>query len=398
MVSIQLKGNNMNKKEAERNSYKKRMLISILTILGIIVCLGIVIVPEGVHAAGGWGQNGNTNPGSPAPDSAGIIEAFFDPNNVADIYADDINSLLSGEYAIYYSYYMFGNTSGSTGTGISIASIIDTATGQNQTFFVAGTAALKIIGGLICLISALSSMMKELEKGDMTMESWLRIMLSFVIPCILIMEYDFIIKALATIGLWIFNGVFGATIQNWQYNTNNGNPAVTTVTGVSLSSILTVSISQLFRGNVFATFLEQLLTYIIALIRGIIYEMALMALNLGIVIMIISAAFGSIIEIYIRHLFMPLAIANVSHEGVRSAGFRYIKKYFGCFLSLATLALSIMITFYIYSLLCVGTPSTPGIFTLGGNVGQVLSIILLFVAVRKATKMNTQIVQEALGD
>ena len=41
------------------------------------------------------------------------------------------------------------------------------------------------------------------------------------------------------------------------------------------------------------------------------------------------------IEIGIRRAFMPMAVAEVYQDGLRSPSARYIKKYFSCFLKLA---------------------------------------------------------------
>lgn len=47
------------------------------------------------------------------------------------------------------------------------------------------------------------------------------------------------------------------------------------------------------------------------------------------------AAFSLILEIGIRRLFMPFAIADIYGEGMRSPGMRYLKKYFAVFIKIA---------------------------------------------------------------
>lgn len=53
--------------------------------------------------------------------------------------------------------------------------------------------------------------------------------------------------------------------------------------------------------------------------------------------------YGLQIEFVLRRIFMPLGISSIVTTGVRSPGFRYLKRYFAIYLKMAVIALTILV-------------------------------------------------------
>ena len=113
-----------------------------------------------------------------------------------------------------------------------------------------------------------------------------------------------------------------------------------------------------------------------------------------IVIPILSGFMSNVVEIVLRHLMLPLAIANISHEGVRSAGVRYIKKYFGCFIKIGTIMVAIAAVFYVYRKTLQLEICNVAV---AGPFFKVLFFFLLVPGTKQALKMTNEIVNDALG-
>ena len=338
----------------EEISYKKRRQISIITFSCILLCLMAFLVMPAitrVHA---------DNVGDGVGD-------FF--GEIANPIADFINDLTNGEF-IKSSIDVFYSTN-------IMETIINDISGETQTFMTGFTAALKVVGVLICLLNAIVMTVKELERAEMTMESVLRILLAFVIPCVLIMEYDFIIKAFSKIGLWLYQTLSGSIDD---MATDSGQPFCRGIDKPEYH----------FGSIVFGSYLSDLFNWLIALIKGVILMIPLLIINYVIIIQILTGVLSCYVEIVLRHLFIPVAIANISHEGARSSGVRYIKKYFGCFMKVGAIMVAVSAVFYVWKQVI----AIPGL----GLVEKLIFVILLIPLSKQALKMTNEIIDDALGD
>ena len=104
---------------------------------------------------------------------------------------------------------------------------------------------------------------------------------------------------------------------------------------------------------------------------------------------VMSGIMANYVEIILRHIFMPIAIANVSHEGVRSAGVRYIKKYLGCFAKLGAIMVSVSAIYYVYGVISAATSM---------NWHKVVFFIMIPAVAKQVLKMCGDVVNEAMGD
>ena len=66
--------------------------------------------------------------------------------------------------------------------------------------YTAVTTALKSMGIIIVFVKVCERLIKSMERGEMTMEQWLGVILSLAIPVVFIAEYDTVIKAIQLAG------------------------------------------------------------------------------------------------------------------------------------------------------------------------------------------------------
>lgn len=90
-------------------------------------------------------------------------------------------------------------------------------------------------------------------------------------------------------------------------------------------------------------------------------------------------AFSILIEIAIRRLFMPFAVADIYGEGLRSPGMRYIKKYFAAFIKIVVCLAVCIITAQLNSLVSSELADDATLFSVIAHI--FMSIALNFTAV-----------------
>lgn len=330
-------------REQEKSSYKKRKIVAWITVLSIILCI-VLFIPKPAYA-------------DIMDDASDVVSAEY----VADTWVDTVVELTNGEFikGVIEKFY----------SSDVIDTIVNDITGQTKTWMVGLTAALKAIAILIVVYHMVVTLMKELQRGEMTLESWLRILITFLLPAIAIAEYDVIINVFAKSGQWIY----GILNENMEIYTDTSN----TATGIPYPGFSIFDLGAFFE-------------WLLAWIRGFILTIAYLIINFIIILMIMSGILTNFAEIVIRHMFMPIAFANISHEGVRSIGVRYIKKYLGCYMKIATIMVAVCALFYIYSLML----SVPGVT----EIEKVVFFILLVPGTKKSLQMTNEIISDALGD
>lgn len=334
-------------KTLERDSYKKRVSVSMITIICILICTALLL-PKFVHA----------------DTIDDVINNFVDPEKVADFFTKVIFNLQSGVYIknlldIFYS----GNV-----TETIISSL------ENETFVKSLKPAIKAIAMLIIVYHMLVSLMKELERGEMTIESWLRVLLAFVIPCVCIIEYDTMINVFSKTGMWMQQILY----KNSSLTFAAGSPP----TGEEVptcSSIWDIG-----------DYLAELVEYIFSIIKGALLLIGYAIITINIILTIMSGIMSNFIEIVLRHLFMPLAIANISHEGARSAGVRYVRKYLGCYIKIGSIMVAVSAIFFVYNTLC----SIPSVETWH----KAIFFVLILPVTKQSLKMCSEIISDAMGD
>ena len=334
-------------KTLERDSYKKRVSVSVITILCIFICTALLL-PKFVHA-----------------DTVDeTLNKFVNPEEVADYFTKIIFNLQSGIYIknlmdIFYS-------------GDVTETIISSL--ENQSFVNTLKSAVKAIAMLLIVYHMLVSLMKELERGEMTIESWLRVLLAFVIPCVCIIEYDTMINVFSKTGMWMQQILYkNSSLTFAATNPPDGKPVPTC--------------DDLWE---IGTYLADLVDYIFRIINGALLFIGYAIITVNIILTIMSGIMSNFIEIVLRHLFMPLAIANISHEGARSAGVRYVRKYLGCYIKIGSIMVAVSAIFFVYNTLC-SIPSAD-------IWHKSLFFVLILPVTKQSLKMCSEIISDALGD
>ena len=131
----------------------------------------------------------------------------------------------------------------------------------------------------------------------------------------------------------------------------------------------------------------------LAAMRSIIVSMFLQILNTLLLYAIAASAFGLYISFALRRAFLPLAVADVTAEGLRSPGVQYIKTYFSIYLEFAYFyviaALSTLMENYAFANINEAA-KTNSIF---GAVGAVICIRLaVSAALRKSSEFAKSVV------
>lgn len=356
-------------RKQESISYKRRKTVAVFTTLLIVLTLLFALSTTVAKADFDW---------------EGFFEeiAFFNPQNCAEGYVDVMKALMSGELINYMTNFLFSSDAVDT-----FLSVVTPGSSEQTSAFGSGvfdtiTAALKSIALFMCFFYSLDNLLKEVNKGELTEESALRIFLYFIIPAILILNYNDIFLAFKTVGDWITGLMNKATIgvdfeDAAADSVGSGRPfPEIDWSGNNIKAIARYigDIVDFFINSLIPTLLLILLYFIVDLI---------------VVVIICTNVINVYVELILRSLFMPLAIANVNHEGMRSAGFRYIKKFFGCFLKIGSIFITVNVAFYVYCTLI----NLDGV----NDLHRLIFLIVLIPAVKTALKMVNQIIDDGLG-
>lgn len=172
-------------------------------------------------------------------------------------------------------------------------------------------SALKICGGLLILIIAISHLFTNIERGQDHVESVFKTLIEILICGLFIVNLDLIVSSIADFGVWVIEQVGSATatdIDESQYEN------------------LLILLTGKATGDTFWRFqatCELFFPWVISIIisgaaKFCVYQAAL--------------------EIGVRKIFVPLAVADIYQDGLRSPGVRYLKKFLAAFLKIAICA------------------------------------------------------------
>jgi len=139
---------------------------------------------------------------------------------------------------------------------------------------------------------------------------------------------------------------------------NAGNKILNFVCNSNLSSQNAQTISQNLLGFVYAGFI---VTFVMAYLY--------------------IAYFGYLFEFLLRRIFMPIAIGNIVTEGLRSPGYRFIKRYLTVYIKIAAMIMVIAIAVDF-----AATQTNP------------ITILVILLATTGCLGKITKIVDEAMGN
>ena len=254
-----------------------------------------------------------------------------------------------------------------------------------KTEYTAVTTALKSIGIIIVFVKVCEKLIRTMERGEMTEEQWIGVILTFAIPVVLIAEYDNVIKAVQMVGDTVY-GMISASRQNLSGQTETFiesvvgtgfKPEWPTFSLLDIGGYLNESIDLI---------VKQMKAFAIGFSINFVLEVATFFVNLTVMTKVII----NYASLALRFLFMPLAIANISSDGARSAGMRYIIRYVAVYIELASISLVVHIVFYCYIALMSGSIAL--------TFGQcIVFYILLAPATKGALNASSRIIEQSLG-
>ena len=252
--------------------------------------------------------------------------------------------------------------------------------------YTAVTTALKSMGIIIVFIKVCERLIKSMERGEMTMEQWLGVILSLAIPVVFIAEYDTVIKAVQLAGDTFYE-MITASRQNLTGSTKT---FIDSVVGKGFVFERPTWTSWLNIDDYLSDWTEQIILQLKAYATGFTIQLVLEISTFFINLTVMNKVLINYASLALRFLFMPLAIANISSDGARSSGMRYIIKYVAVYIELASVSLVVHIVFFCYIALMSGSVAL--------TFGQcIVFYILLAPATKGALNASTRIIDQALG-
>lgn len=171
---------------------------------------------------------------------------------------------------------------------------------------------------------------------------------------------------------------------------------ITTSTDLSfLDSIFSTDVT--IEGGTIFTYLLMFISFLLAKLLSLLFGLLLF-------VIIKLTSYVVILEIAVRKVFFPLAIADVAVEGIRSIGIRYLKRFVAVYLRIIIMAAS----FYFSSALAVEdlkevltsqfSEGSVSVLFSAGFMFQVYGTAALydFIALR-FTRRTDELAREALG-
>lgn len=203
---------------------------------------------------------------------------------VIDTIRDNLTS--NGGQNKFYAYMVSGDDSGG-------ASIIE-----------AVINAVKAVAGFIVIIISVSNYFQNLERGTDPTEGMHKLFIELFLTGFLVINIDVIMSSVVGIGEWLID-----VVLNFSKNPNVQTVSLTDITGKESGGALWWIESVVI----------LIIPWILSLLMGVIAQFM---------------AFSILIELGIRRAFAPFAVADIYHEGLRSPGVRYLKRYLATFLKI----------------------------------------------------------------
>lgn len=334
--------------------YRKRLLVMAIVIL--VAALIMQFVPIVVFASGNSQDTQNTDPFEITYDQ--LVKSYKKahktdpPPNVTELYRiyvityqelHDKNSMLSFAFLVA-SIGLGVNPIVDVGQfGAEMLSIRDSLQANNKVllqYIGDAYAALKVTGLTLMLLYFFLSIMDKVTSEQLSVEIFIRKLILLAVGIITILYGYEIFSAIIDYSNFLIQdtAVFMDDMR----------------AGTSLELLKKVK-EVLECGN---SSLVQALCAIGVILQYIIYFIAQLAMTVVVFVVGVSR----LIEIIIRFIFAPIGLAPIVHDGMRSSGFRYIKKFAACCINGAV----IVCIAYLASIL-------PNFFT-ADNVGVVFAV------------------------
>lgn len=225
---------------------------------------------------------------------------------------------------------------------------------------------LQILGVCTALIIAFFRLFKNLEEGKDPAENTIKMLIEVALVSLVIINASAILELVNKMGSLLINSFSPTTIST-------SNPGA----GLSTEEFIAAIDGNGKTKGGFTWELDLRLQLIFPWIGAKIAQL----LTRFIVIQII-------IEIGLRKIFIPLAIADIYGEGLRSPGFRYIKRLFAVYIKLA-IALTVMVlSSTLAGILIGGMPN---------NLDKLFMIVLIYFTCASLMMKGSELANDITG-
>jgi hypothetical protein len=235
----------------------------------------------------------------------------------------------------------------------------------------------KSIGLLVCFFNMMIKIIKTCERGEMTAEQFIGVFLALAIPAMLIFEYDKVVDAVSKVADYIYTEI----VSTWSKKTESSLDYQVAKLVNDNSVTLEFSVAGIGR-------------WVGGTLAGIITWLSLLIINFIMGIQIVSSIISLYMQITVRYIFMPVAIANVAEDGPRSSGMKYILKYIAAHVHVASIVIIVQILFNTYIRL-ISAMTAEG---MNPKLWELIFIWLCLPAALKAgISMSGEIIKDAFG-
>lgn len=177
------------------------------------------------------------------------------------------------------------------------------------------SSGLTGIGLCIIIVSGIIRFLMRFERGETNLDIWLSSFVSVIIAILVLIFMDDIVNAIDALGAFLVEQVSSQlTYNNYRHLIED---SLDVTTSSSSDSWLTVLVSTV-SGTVSSLF-SALSSYTLSTWTRFLMQATTWAMSIS--------AFVLFMEMALRRAFLPLAIADMSGEGIRSPGYRYLKAY-----------------------------------------------------------------------
>ena len=263
--------------------------------------------------------------------------------------------------------------------------------GENSVFGL-GRMAAKItsaIALLYAIVLCFVAMFNEMQRGDVTIDTWIRVLLRFVIAMVLVLNYVAIWNAARLVGMFITERIRDLMPKSESVG------GLTTWLNEKL--VITANYKEPSGGilNKIWTVISKNIPFYFAALKGyalmVVLLVAFGATAIGMMVLVYSMA----IEIAVRLALLPLALADIAGHGARSAGMGFIKKVVALFMRIGLCyiiaAVSNLLASAILSTPMQGKPLMHIVVT-------IMSVLALYTTTLTLCKQTGQIASQALGN
>ena len=307
----------------EKESFKKRICILLLTVLSIAAVFLIALNMKTVYAA-----DDEEDTEDSYSDAADIREQF---DGIVSILAEQDEQLSKITYIIAPGQLVdeWEGTSGTKTIGDELLYEKDSPAHK-------GVGITSVIGMMLLLVYGIIQIVKIAKDEKGSIESWLQLAIVLVLGIMALSYGGEILSFLDRLGLKLFSGIqksiVGDTSIAEQYSSDYQQMWEAAKEGLDAGKEETYDTGNVnwvysFVGNTLQNVVNSTSNFLVGTIFKVLMYFTYYSIMVGV--------YGLLFEMVIRRIFAPIAITGIAVDGLRSPGVRYLKNYFSLYIRLA---------------------------------------------------------------